>query len=40
MRQLAKRISESDRTKLTSAAIADAIFGLQGMTADIPEVQE
>jgi hypothetical protein len=40
MKQLAKRISESDRTRLTSSAIADSLFGLQGMTSNVPEVQE
>jgi hypothetical protein len=30
----------SDRTKLTASAIADALFGLQGFTSDVPEVQE
>jgi hypothetical protein len=31
MKQLAKRISESDRTVMTSSAIADSIYGLQGI---------
>ena len=30
MKQLARRIAESDRTRLTSTAIADSLFGLQG----------
>ena len=30
MKQMAKRIAESDRTRLTSSAISDALFGLQG----------
>ena len=30
MKQMAKRISESDRTRLTSSAISDCLFGLQG----------
>jgi len=40
LRQISKRIAESDRTRMTGAAIADALFGLQGMTSDVEEVQE
>jgi len=40
LKQLTKRIAESDRTRLTAAAITDAVYGLQSMTSDIPEVQE
>jgi hypothetical protein len=40
LKQLTKRIEESDRTRMTAAAIADSLYGLQGMTSDIPEVQE
>lgn len=40
IQQLTKRIAESDRTRLTSAAIADSLYGLQSMTGDMPEVQE
>jgi len=40
LRQLTKRIAESDRTRLTAAAIADSVHALQSMTGDVPEVQE
>jgi len=40
LKQLTKRIAESDRTRLTSAAITEAVYGMQSMTSDVPEVQE
>ena len=40
VKQLTQRIKESDRTKMTAPALSDALFGLQGMRSDIPEVQE
>lgn len=40
LKQVSRRIAESDRTRMTGAAIADALFGLQGMTSDVEEVQE
>lgn len=40
LKQLTQRIKESDRTKMTAAALSDAIFGMQGLSGDIPEVQE
>lgn len=33
------RIKESDRTKMTAQAIADSLYGLQGMTSNVTEVQ-
>jgi len=29
LRQLARRVADSDRTRLTAGAIADALYGLQ-----------
>lgn len=40
LRQLVRRLESSDRLKLTSSSISDALFGLQGFTSDISEVQE
>ncbi len=40
IKQLTRRIAESDRTRMTGVAIADSVYGLQGMTSNIPEVQE
>lgn len=40
LKQLTKRIADSDRTRMTGQAIGDALFGMQGFTSDIPEVQE
>lgn len=39
LKQISKRIAESDRTRMTAAAISDSCFGLQGMAENIPEVQ-
>lgn len=39
LKQLAKRIQESDRTRMTSAAIADTVYGLQGLSSSVEEVQ-
>jgi hypothetical protein len=38
--QLARKLEESDRLRMTSAAIADAVYGIQGMSSSIPEVQD
>jgi hypothetical protein len=40
LKQLTKRIAESDRIKLTAASISDSLYGLQGFTSDVQEVQE
>lgn len=39
LKQLTNRIAESDRTKLTGSAIADALYGLQGFSSSVPEVK-
>lgn len=40
LKQITQRIKASDRTKMTAGALSDAIFGLQGLRNDVPEVQE
>jgi hypothetical protein len=40
LRQLTARIADSARTSLTGASIADALYGLQGLSGDKTEVQE
>lgn len=39
VKQMTIRIKESDRTKMTAQAIADSLYGLQGMTSNVTEVQ-
>ena len=40
IKQLTKRIAASDRTRMTSADMSDALFGLQGLSSNVAEVQE
>merc|ERR1711871_861956 len=37
--EITNRVKESSRTIMTSAAIADSLYGLQGLSSDVQEVQ-